>query len=240
MLRRVRCMEPLKINVFRFSTECSYLPDRNMDMDFFLAPRKFNEIELNYFLENGWRKFGYEFFKHICEHCKACVPIRIPVDIFEPSSSQRKLMKKNSDINFISRKLTYSDRIYEIYKSHCRRFTQPAFSKTLFKETYFNSSVPSIQTEYYIDDVLIAVGFLDVSNEALNSVYFIYDLKYIHRSPGIFSILKEIELTKKYNLKYYYLGYYIKQNHFMAYKNKFFPNQKMNVDTNKWELYKKK
>ena len=100
--------------------------------------------------------------------------------------------------------------------------------------THFTPSTLSFQSEYYLADELIAVGFLDVSTQGLNSVYFIYDPKYSKRSLGHFGVMKEIELANSLNLSYYYLGFYIKENDSMSYKNIFYPHEYLDWENNVW------
>ena len=144
---------------------------------------------------------------------------------FKPSKSQRKVLKKNEKTEFKVCDLEYRDEIFELYKKHSEvRFDQPVAKKE-FIETHYFPSCPSFQTEYFIDGKLVAVGFIDQSSHGLSSVYFIYDTDYIYLSLGVYSILCEIELTKKLGLSYYYLGYWIKENKSMEYKNRYYPHE---------------
>ena len=65
-----------------------------------------------------------------------------------------------------------------------------------------------------IDGELMAVGVIDITPEALSSVYLFYDPKFEFLNPGTFCCLREIEyiqmIQAKYNpqFKFYYLGLY--------------------------------
>jgi arginyl-tRNA--protein-N-Asp/Glu arginylyltransferase len=72
---------------------------------------------------------------------------------------------------------------------------------------------------------LAGVGFLDISKNALSSVYFVYDPDFSSFSPGVFSILKEIEIVRELGISYYNLGYWIQENNSMAYKGNYHPHQ---------------
>jgi len=159
------------------------------------------------------------------------------VQEFTPSKSQRRIKKQNLDLNVNFKPLEYHPEIYQIYLDHTRRFPQQPLSEQHFFYTFFTPSCPSLQSEYYLDGKLVAVGFLDVSSRALSSVYFIYFNHFQHRKLGIFSILKEIEYTKDLGLSYYYLGFYIAQNQRMAYKNQFSPHEKMDWETLQWNRF---
>ncbi|MFC1671337.1 arginyltransferase, partial [Spirochaetota bacterium] len=103
-----------------------------------------------------------------------------------------------------------------------------------FMANFYSESCPSVQSEYYLKDQLIAVGFLDMSSKSLSSIYFIFKTAYEKYSLGTFGALKEIEYTSSLGLKYYYLGYYIENNQSMSYKNRFQPNEKYNWQNEKW------
>lgn len=49
---------------------------------------------------------------------------------------------------------------------------------------------------YYLDDELFAVGVVDITYEAMSSVYFFYDHRYKKLSPGVYGALIEIEFIK--------------------------------------------
>ena len=78
------------------------------------------------------------------------------------------------------------------------------------------------------------MGFIDVSANALNSIYFIYRDEFTKFRLGTFSAIKEAEYALSLGLKYYYLGYYIENNLKMSYKNSFHVNEKMDWDTGNW------
>ena len=131
-------------------------------------------------------------------------------------------------------KLRYSDEIFEIYRQHSLdRFNQDS-TKEHFVESFFTNAVPAMQSEYYIDNKLAGVGFVDISDEALSSVYFFYKTEYNLHSLGTFSVIREIELAVSMKLKYYYLGYYIEKCPRMRYKNRFKPYDLYNWDTGEW------
>lgn len=105
-----------------------------------------------------------------------------------------------------------------------------------FLNSFYVQSCPTLQSEYYLDNKLFGVGYLDISSASLSSVYFIYDTEYMKYSPGTLSIIKEAEYAESIGLSYYYLGYYIEENRSMSYKNNFNLNEKLNWETGIWEI----
>ena len=214
---------------------CPYLPDRKKQIRYFLAS-ELNESDISLLLAKGWRKFGVYFFQPSCPDCSECIPVRVLCDEFKPSKSQRRNLKKNSNIDIVFAPLKYSERAFEIYKDHSsQRFSQDCNLEE-FISGFFSPSVPSLQSEYYLNGELIGLGFLDKGEDCLSSVYFIYDTKFSYLGLGTFSILKEIEHTQMLGLKYYCLGYYVKECQKMAYKNNFRPREHYNWLEDKWEV----
>ena len=217
-----------------FPSECLYLPERTSRFEYFYAA-ELNEQEFNSYLEKGWRKFGQYYFRpHCALNCFRCVPIRVLAKEFCPTKSQKKVIKKASNIKVKFCPLKYRDEIFEIIKDHSLNRFGRIEDKESNMTSFFTESCPSFQSEYYLDGKLIAVGFLDQSNEALSSVYFVFDTSFGKYSLGTLGAIREIQHAASLNLKYYYLGYYIKENHSMAYKNRFHPNEKYNWEEKTW------
>lgn len=212
---------------------CPYLEDRKWRTKYFLASQVSGN-ELEEILSNGWRKFGMYYFRPACRMCKECIPIRIRTGELTLSKSMKRVIRKCNNIRVKFREPAYSDEIFEIYKKHSLvRFNKISEQRDFLNSFYMNSC-PSIQSEYYLGDKLVAVGFIDVSSVSLSSVYFIYDTDYMHYSLGTFSVLEETAYALSCGMKYYYLGYYIEKNKSMAYKNSFHINEKMEWETGLW------
>lgn len=183
-----------------------------------------SDQEFNKLLVEGWRRFGIYFFRPMCDNCRACIPIRVPVDSFRPSKSQKRVIKKNSNTKVLFRELSYWDEIYRVYEDHSKRFGQDT-SVENFRQTFFSPAVPAFQSEYYVDEKLAGVGFIDLGSDGISSVYFVFKGEYSYLSLGTFGVLKEIEMVRDLGMKYYYLGYYLEDNKHMKYKARFKPYQ---------------
>ncbi len=213
--------------------DCPYISGKKFIQEHFFA-YQLNEKEYNQFLEAGWRRFGLFFFRPACKGCNKCIPIRIKCPDFTASKSQRRVLRKNEETEVRLTPSQYSDQLFELYRKHSKMKFGQDCEKSRFKESFFTPAVPSLQSEYYIDGKLIGVGFIDISHIAFSSVYFIYDTDYSSLSPGVFSILKEIEIGKEMGLSYYNLGYWIKENKSMEYKGNYSPFQTYNWKDKTW------
>ncbi len=213
--------------------KCPYLPEIEQRLKYFLAT-DLDGGDLNNLLESGWRKFGMCYFRPECPGCRECVPIRIPVSDFRPSRSQRRILRNSACIDVVTGPLQFKDEIYELYAIHSSDRFRRKTSLSDFYENFYFQTCPALQTEYYLNGRMIAAGFLDRATDALSSVYFVFNTDYSRYSPGTYSILREIEYAARLGLKYYYLGYYVKDNHSMAYKGRFFPQELYDWEKGEW------
>ena len=92
---------------------------------------------------------------------------------------------------------------------------------------------------YYLDDELVMVTIADITPTLFISIYFFYDpdIRFIH--PGIFTVIREIALTRQLqkvmpDLKYYILGYYNFAIPKISYKHQFRPTEIQCPDTYRW------
>ncbi|PIE01841.1 MAG: arginyltransferase [Acidobacteria bacterium] len=213
---------------------CSYFAERERRYTYFLA-YQLSKSEFDYYLQSGWRKFGLCFFKPSCEHCRRCQPLRVKVRDFKPSKSQRRVLRSNSDLEMKVQRLVFREDVYKLYLEHSKRFENNDISdRDQFLKAFIWQSVPGFQSLYYLNEQLVAAGFLDVSTSGLSSVYFVFDPAYSKRSLGHFGAMMEMKLALKLGKKYYYLGYWIEENNSMNYKNRFEPFELLDWKTGEW------
>ena len=214
-------------------TPCSYLADRQWRFEYFFA-NGLDGRELDLLLQRGWRKFGHYYFRPDCGDCRKCVPIRILAGEFAPGKSQRRVAKKCAAVEVRFCDLDYRTEIFEIYRDHSLNRFGKESDEDEFIASFYTRSCPALQSEYYCDGELIAVGFLDLSREALSSVYFVYKTDREEFRLGTYSVIRETEHAASLGLKYYYLGYYIGENESMAYKGHFHPHEKFDWEKRVW------
>ncbi len=211
----------------------------------------------NSYLLQGYRRSGNLIYLNECEHCKECIPIRIDTSKYVFSKNERYLMRKNSDIKCVfTHKAQYfytNDKVDLLYLYSKRHDENKNWSETRCDLAYLNgcydqwkmdytlhSSYAGVRNmDYYIDGKLAGCSVLDFTGEALSSNYFYYDTDpaIMKRSLGTYSILNEIEFCKKHNIKYYYLGYWIKDCRKMSYKARFKPHELL-IDNDWTEIQK--
>lgn len=223
-----------------FSPEesCPYLPDELSRHEFMLAS-ELSKSEWEVLLSQGWRKFGVYFFRPGCRQCQQCLPLRVPVDSFKKSQSQKRVWNKNQDLTVKFAARVYRPEIFHLYKLHTEgRFEQNSEqlgSEGDFWQNHYFPSAEGLQSEFFLGERLIATGFLDLSDQSISSSYFIFDPQFEKRSLGVFGALAEIEWAQQQGLTYYYLGYWIEKSQKMNYKAQFKPYETYDWGAKKWK-----
>lgn len=214
-------------------SDCPYLPGKKWRTNYFFASQ-LTADELDILLARGWRKFGMYYFRPVCRGCDECIPIRLRTAELNYTKSMKRVSRRCGGVTVRFNDLEYSDDIYEIYRKHSEVKFGKVSGQSDFLHSFYTQSCPAIQSEYYLGDRLIAAGFLDVSSKAMSSIYFVYDPEFSDYRLGTFSVLKETAYAASLGLDYYYLGYYIRDNGSMAYKNSFHVNEKMDWSSGTW------
>lgn len=213
--------------------ECPYLPDRRWVTHSFhaadLPDGLYEEM-----LRDGWRRSGSSFYRNRCPGCRCCTPVRVPVADFKPSRSQRRVIRRNLDIEVSVVPLDTSFEVFDLYRTYVSaRHTPPEVTgetaqvegEEQFIRFLGHSPVSSRCMLYRLNTRLIGVGWVDVLPDGLSSVYFAFHPDESHRSLGTFSIIKEIELARESGKSWLYLGFYVPESPKMAYKGSFAPRE---------------
>ncbi len=227
-------MKLLQENRYSTAITCPYISSEKKFIQEYFFATNVTKSEYQSLLEASWRRFGIFYFRYACKNCNKCMPIRINLKNFNLTKSQKKVVKKNKNTKVIIRTLQPSMEIYKVYENHSLNKFNKKTNIQEFLETYYYKNDFALQSEYYIDDKLVAIGFLDKVNNALSSIYFAYNTDYSNYSLGTFSVIYESQYALSLNLDFYYLGYYIKENKSMKYKNNFKENQILDKKLNKW------
>ncbi len=209
---------------------CPYLRDRLSRTELRLVAsiedHKYAEI-----LAEGYRRFGMVFFRPACEGCSACIPIRIPVDRFRPTKSQRRVLRKNQGVTVeVGEPLVDEERL-ELHRAFHRERSERVgwdshkITPDDYAAIFLQNVVPTMELRYRIGGRLVAVAYVDLSPESLNSIYCFHHPQFSRHSLGTFDVLVEIGLARRLARRYLYLGYYIEQCRSMAYKAAFHPSE---------------
>lgn len=189
-------------------------------------------------MDRGFRRSGDVFYAMVCDDCRLCVPIRVPVATFAPSKSQRRALRKNEDVTVQVGPPTFTSAKFALYRrylggQHGRGETEDVDEGAAgsgeredeFRASMYGSIVDTVEVTYTLGDRLLAVSLLDVCPRSVSAVYHFYDPDEGARSLGVFSVLMEIEYTRQLGVPHYYLGYWIEGARTMQYKANYRPHE---------------
>ena len=207
--------------------DCPYLPNRQA-VQYGFASDKLDAELYQALMDRGFRRSGTIFYGMECPSCNACVPLRIPVTTFRPSKSQRRTLRKNSDIQVKFAEPQFRDEshaLYQRYLRHQHPATPQDESKESFEEILYGKAVDGIEARYFLGEDLVGVSLLDIGTQSLSAVYHFFEPSARDRRIGVLSVLMEIEHARMLDIPYYYLGYWVKDAATMGYKASYGPNE---------------
>lgn len=207
---------------------CPYLPDRQARNVGVVAERLEAETYAR-LLERGFRRSGTLFYQPACPACQECVPVRIPVDDFRPSHSQRRVWRRNTDIRVGISPPQLTTEKWQLYGRYLEARHPGGLNDSYddLRRFLYCSPVDTEEVCYFAEGRLIGVSIIDVSRQAVSSVYMFFDPQEQDRSLGTYSTLWEIEECRRRGVRYYYLGYYIAGCGKMNYKVRFKPHEQL-------------
>lgn len=209
---------------------CPYLPDR-FATPLFLISSLPDAAIYQQLMDAGFRRSGQVVYANRCLGCRACVSIRVPVAEFRASKSQRRVLRRNADIE-VRVDVPHCDEerraLYERYQMHVHG--SGPVSMREYEQFLFIGGDYTLEMFYWIEGQLAGVGIVDACPSCLSSVYFFYDPAHAKRSLGVFSALREIEECRERGLPYWYSGYFVHGNDKMRYKADFRPHEFLHDD----------
>ncbi len=210
---------------------CGYWPER-VARDLVLDPHD-PRLGSIYPQALGWgfRRSGDLVYRPHCEHCRACVPVRIPVDTFRPDRSQRRCLARNADLVTRIVAAERSDEQLALYRHYLRQrhagggmddhgaaefdqFLIGRWSHGRFMEIREPAGAGGRGR-------LLAVAVTDVTAQSLSAVYTFYAPDAAARSLGTLAILHQIDWARREGMRHLYLGYWIRGHDKMDYKRRF-------------------
>ncbi len=207
--------------------DCSYLPGEKATT-MFLDPKALVTTDIYTQLSRfGFRRSGNHFYRPHCNHCKACIPIRLPVESFRSSRSQRRVMKRNAGVNYQIMAPDFHEDHYLLYEKYiCERHRDGDMyppSREQYRSFLVEGHASTRFVEFSIEGRLYAVAVVDVLIDGISAIYTFFDPELEKLSPGTFAVLWQLQYASEQKLPYIYLGYFIKNCQKMSYKNQFHP-----------------
>ncbi len=177
---------------------CSYLPGR-MARSQVATPSHLIGTELYADLVRlGFRRSGIFTYRPYCDHCRACVPVRVPVEEFRASRSQRRAQARHEGLQHAVTGLRFRVEHYSLYLRYQASRHSGGGMDQDSRDQYSHFLLQSRVSTRLVPDNASA-------------------------SFGTYNILWQIEQCRRASLPYLYLGYWIKDSRKMSYKAHFQP-----------------
>ena len=213
---------------------CPYLPGRQ-ERKVFTELSGENADELNEALGRiGFRRSQSVAYRPSCVGCSACVSVRVVASDFSMNATQRKLMRRHSDLDIRACKPWATDEQFRLLRRYLTA-RHPGGGMTAMDESDFadmveHSPVTSWVIEYRepaVDGVpgkLVGACITDEQADGLSMVYSFFETDDDAR-PGLgnFIILDHIRRARASGLPHVYLGYWVQGSPRMAYKTRYRP-----------------
>ncbi len=206
---------------------CSYLAGQQ-SRNIFVDPNiEMDQSLLDTLNLNGFRRSGKLLYRPNCSSCNACKAARVLCDNFKLSKSQKRIVKRNQDLQLSVAMAEDHPEYYALYERYINMRhqdgemyppTHKQFSDFLCRD--FGNTRFLLAHE---NNELVACMVFDILSEALSAVYCFYEPELEQRSMGSFMILTLIRLSQGLSMPYNYLGYWVKGCAKMDYKKSYGP-----------------
>ncbi|TCM19857.1 arginine-tRNA-protein transferase [Novosphingobium sp. PhB165] len=217
---------------------CPYLPGRS-ERKVFTELKGPHADSLNDALGRiGFRRSQTVAYRPSCLDCNACISVRVVADEFVPSGTQKRLIKRNSDlVATVCRPWSTSEQFELLQRYLAARHPEGGMTSmddVDFADMVEHTPVTSYVIEYRepsVDGVtpgrLVGACLTDRQCDGLSMIYSFYDPAHERQGLGTYIILDHISRASEMGLSYVYLGYWVEGSPRMQYKVRFRPMEKL-------------
>jgi leucyl-tRNA---protein transferase len=220
---------------------CPYLPGK-VERKVFTELNGRNAADLNESLGRiGFRRSQSVSYRPSCIDCSACVSVRVAASEFKPSATQRKILRRHSDLEVTARKPWTTQEQYALLRRYLA-VRHPGGGMAEMDETDFADMVEQSPVRTYMIEYrepskggrpgkLVGCCLSDHQNDGLSMIYSFFDAGPDSRKGlGTFIILDHIIRAARAGLPYVYLGYWVGGSRQMDYKTRFRPLERLGRD----------
>ncbi len=225
---------------------CPYLPGRS-ERKVFTELKGPHAGELNDALGRiGFRRSQTVAYRPSCADCTACVSVRVVAEEFRPSSTQRRNLKRNSDLVATLCRPWSTAEQFELLQRYLGA-RHPGGGMATMDEVDFADMVEHTPVDSYVIEYrepsidgtpgrLVGACLTDKQGDGLSMIYSFYEPDQTNRTGlGTYIILDHIRRAAELGLPYVYLGYWVDGSARMQYKVRYRPLEKLGRDG--WERF---
>lgn len=231
-----------EITVYDEPEKCPYLPGQMARLPLRMPLRKLAPHELDARLLAGDRRSGMFLYTTACANCQACEPIRMEVNSYSLNRTQQRIWQRNRErFRLEVQEPRVDEERVALFNAHRRGrgldHDREEIDALGYDQFLAQSCCDTLELAYYLDEQLAMVAILDRGEHASSAVYTYFSPSLSRLSPGVYSILQELELCRVWGQQYLYLGYYVAGSPHMAYKATYLPHQRRIAGA--WQMFAK-
>jgi len=213
---------------------CPYLPGRQ-ERKVFTELNGPHAGELNDALGRiGFRRSQSVAYRPSCAGCTACVSVRVVASDFVANATQRKLIKRHSDLEVSACRPWATDEQFQLLRRYLSQRHpgggMAGMDESDYADMVEHSPVNSFIVEYREPAAdgrqgrLVGACLTDQQADGLSMIYSFFDSD-VEGRPGLgnFIIMDHILRARAADLPYVYLGYWVKGSARMEYKTRYRP-----------------
>lgn len=225
---------------------CPYLPGKT-ERKVFTELRGPHAPELNEALGRiGFRRSQSVAYRPSCAGCQACVSVRVIATEFKPNATQRRLMRRNGDLEISACEAWTTDEQFALLRRYLS-VRHPDGGMHDMDEMDFADMVEQTPVDTYMIEYrepsvdgkpgrLIGACLTDRQSDGLSMIYSFFDPDHPARDGlGNYIILDHIVHAAKAGLPYVYLGYWVEGAPRMRYKVRYRPLERLTPTG--WEAF---
>jgi arginine-tRNA-protein transferase len=206
---------------------CSYLSGRTAISVFADPEARLSTPLYQHLAGFGFRRSGNDLYVPACPGCSSCVPVRVPVNDFKPSSNQKRVWRRNTDLDWEVSTPAADAALFELYRNYLQQRHPGAGMDDPSEDEYQRFLTSDWCDSLWLIGKLerrpVIVAVTDDLHTGLSAVYTFFDPSLEQHSLGTLGILRQIELAKEMQRDWLYLGYWIAGSKKMHYKSRFQP-----------------
>ena len=220
---------------------CPYLPGRS-ERKVFTELKGPHADQLNEALGRiGFRRSQTVAYRPSCLDCQACVSVRVVAEEFAPSSTQKRIFKRNSDLMASECRPWATAEQFELLQRYLGT-RHPGGGMAAMDEIDFADMVEHTPVSSYVIEYrepsdglmpgrLVGACLTDRQGDGLSMIYSFYDPEHEARAGlGNYIILDHIRRAAEEGLPYVYLGYWVEGSDRMQYKVRYRPLERLTRD----------